>query len=59
MKEPTNEQKAQILRIWKSAYENLVENMRERSMWSISIQNLELLVSEMDKKAKDLDDSES
>lgn len=60
MSEPTNAQKAQVLAIWSAAYQNLADNMRERGLWSITSENLELIVAEMDAKVQSLlDDSES
>lgn len=59
MSEPSNQEKAQILLIWKAAYENLAENMRDSGMWTISVQNIDILATMMEHKAQELNDSES
>lgn len=60
MNEPTPEEQAAILAMWKAAYENLAENMRKSQMWQISLSNLDILIDQMDQKVKDLrNDSKS
>lgn len=46
-----------MLSFWKAAYDNLAENMRERGLWTITVQNVEMLAGEMEKKIQELNDS--
>lgn len=54
MSEPTLETQLFALQMWKAGYENLVENMKREGMWSITLQNLEVLIEQMGKKIEEL-----